>query len=103
MEDRLLAFEVTEQQLHFERDIALLDGSFEVVPVAEIDPVDTQAAPGCEIVLTTRYRRKLYPEAVWSPIERTVVHALHEHVLEGMRRSIEAKNRPQLAVRHEVR
>ncbi|QDU93338.1 MFS transporter [Lignipirellula cremea] len=72
-----LEFDVVEQHLHFERDVTLLDGAFEVAPV---DGQSTQ------VTLTTRYRRQLYPTWLWKPIERRVVHTLHEHVLEGMRR-----------------
>ena len=41
------------------------------------------------ITLTTRYERKLPPAWIWEPIERKVIHTLHGHVLEGMRRKAE--------------
>ena len=78
--NRRLTFEVVEQHLHFERDLALKDGSFEITPLG----------PGqSRITLTTRYQRKLTPAFVWEPIERQVIHTLHGHVLEGMRRKAE--------------
>jgi hypothetical protein len=75
-ESRLLAFDVVEQHLHFERDIRLLDGSFSL---------HGEGDGRTRVVLTTRYERLLSPRAVWEPIERKVVHTLHGHVLEGMR------------------
>jgi hypothetical protein len=76
----LLAFEVIEQELHFERDISLRDGVFEILPAP-----DDRAT----IVVTTRYQRHLSPRWLWRPVERKVVHTLHGHVLEGMRRHAE--------------
>ena len=77
VERRRLAFEVTEQHLHFERDVTLLDGSFQLQP---LDPMKTR------MTLTTRYIRHLRPAWLWKPIESKVVHTLHRHVLEGVRR-----------------
>ncbi len=74
-QERLLAFRVVEQKLHFERDVTLLDGSFELVPAEGM---------ATQVVLTTRYVRHLYPEWLWGPIERKVVRALHGHVIDGM-------------------
>ena len=78
VEDRLLAFDVVDQQLHFERDVTLKDGSFRLVP---------GGGGRTRIVLTTRYVRQLAPRWLWEPIEHQVVHSLHGHVLEGMRRA----------------
>jgi hypothetical protein len=85
---RLLAFEVIEQNLHFERDVALLDGSF---AVAEAEGADR--GPAAWVIVTTRYRPLLHPRWLWSWMEVRIVHALHEHVLEGMRR--EAQRLPE--------
>jgi hypothetical protein len=82
-EGRLLAFDVVEQHLHFERDVTLLDGSFEVQPLPD---------GNSRIVLITRYERKLSPRWMWESIERNVVHTLHGHVLEGMRRKAELRH-----------
>ena len=73
---RLLAFDVTEQHLNFEKDVTLVDGSFILQPMAR---------EKTRVVLTTRYARLLRPSWLWQPIERTVIHTLHEHVLDGMR------------------
>jgi hypothetical protein len=82
---RLLAFEVTEQELHFERDVLLRDGSFEISPSG---PETTR------ITLTTRYQRRLSPRWLWEPIERRVVHNLHGHVLKGMKEHAEKSQNP---------
>jgi|GEM_PF-893731 len=78
-EPRLLAFRVTEQHLHFEHDVTLLNGSF------TLEPLDAQRS---RVVLTTRYIRHLRPAWFWEPLERRIVHTLHGHVLEGMRRNL---------------
>ena len=74
---RLLGFDVTEQHLDFEHDVEVLDGSFILQPMAK---------DKTRVVLTTRYRRLLRPAWLWEPVERTVIHTLHGHVLDGMRR-----------------
>ena len=75
-----LEFEVIEQHLHFERDVTLTGGSF------RIEKLDDGTA---RVVLTTDYERHLHPGWLWTPVEKEVVHTLHEHVLEGMRRKAE--------------
>jgi hypothetical protein len=80
VEPERLAFRVIEQHLHFERDVTLLDGCFTLGPLA-----DGQT----RVVLTTRYLRHLRPAWMWEWMERKIVHALHGHVLEGMRRRLE--------------
>jgi Polyketide cyclase / dehydrase and lipid transport len=90
-EGRLLAFEVIRQRLHFERDVRLLDGSFEVRPLGD---------GRSEVSVTTRYERRLRPAWLWEPIERRVAGALHAHVLEGMReRARAAAPPPEVASR----
>jgi hypothetical protein len=80
-EGQRLAFRVTEQHLHFERDVTLLDGAFTLEP---------QGTGRTRVVLTTRYQRDLRPAWLWQPLERTIIHTLHGHVLEGMRRKLGA-------------
>src|SRR5205085_9412853 len=63
-EGRRLSFEVVEQHLHFERDITLRDGSFEVLPAER---------GGAIVVLTTRYEPRLSPRWLWEPMERRIV------------------------------
>jgi hypothetical protein len=74
---RELAFEVLEQHLHFERGVRLRDGAFRLEPLG---------SDGTRVVLTTRYVRRLSPAWLWEPMERKIIHTLHGHVLEGMRR-----------------
>jgi len=74
---RKLSFEVVQAVMRSENYAELKDGSFEIEPVGERQS---------RITLTTRYERKLRPAWVWEPIERKVIHTLHGHVLEGMRR-----------------
>ena len=83
----LLAFTVIEQQLHFERDVTLLDGSFRLQPLG---------LKKTRMTLTTRYRRHLRPAWMWKPLESTIVHTLHRHVMEGVRRkAIRQENTPR--------
>jgi hypothetical protein len=77
---RFLAFDVSEQHLHFEHDVELVDGSFILQPIG-----DRQT----RVILTTRYRRLLRPAWLWQWMEREIIHTLHEHILEGMRRRAE--------------
>jgi hypothetical protein len=76
VDNEKLAFRVAEQHLHFEHDVTLRDGAFLLEP---IDPRHTR------VTLTTRYSRHLRPAWLWEGAERKVIHALHAHVLEGMR------------------
>ena len=78
--NRRLEFVVVEQELHFERDVTLIDGGFELKPDGD--------GNSTHVTLRTRYQRHLSPRWVWEPIERNVVRALHQHVMEGMRRNV---------------
>ena len=82
-EGRFLGFRVIEQNLHFEHDVRLKDGSFAITPIVQADITHSDRT---RMTLTTGYQRLLRPAWVWEPIERHVVHTLHEHVLEGIRR-----------------
>ena len=77
---RRLSFEVVEAVMRSENYAQLRDGHFEIEPLT-----DRQS----RITLTTRYERKHRPAWIWEPIERKVIHTLHGHVLEGMRRKAE--------------
>jgi hypothetical protein len=77
---RRLAFDVVSVQMRSENYANLKDGSFEIVPLGQRQS---------RITLTTRFERKLRPAILWEPIERRVIHTLHGHVLEGMRRKAE--------------
>ncbi|MEM7231341.1 MAG: hypothetical protein AAF517_04170, partial [Planctomycetota bacterium] len=73
----LIAFDVLEQKLHFERDVTLLGGAFELESI--------RGGRATRVRLRTDYERHLAPSFIWKPIEVRVVRALHGHVLEGMR------------------
>ena len=76
--DQRLAFDVIEQDQIENHSIRLTSGSFDFMP---INPDDTR------VTLTTSYQPKLGPARwVWRPAELLATHALHRHVLEGMRR-----------------
>jgi hypothetical protein len=83
---RQLAFDVVDIQMRSENYAKLQDGSF------EIEPVGTKQS---RITLTTRFERKLHPSFFWEPIEHKVIHTLHGHVLEGMRRKAEGPKADQ--------
>lgn len=72
---RLLAFDVVEQQIGYERDVTLTGGSFTFAPV---DATHTR------IELTTDYVPHLGPRFAWRPFEAYAVHTLHGHVIEGI-------------------
>jgi hypothetical protein len=78
-EPRRLVFVVTEQRIGFENEVALLDGRFDLEPIG---------ATSTRVTVATRYRRQLRPAWLWEPMERTIIHTLHGHVLEGMRRRL---------------
>ena len=79
---RKLAFNIVEQRVHFEHDVKLRSGSFEFVPIGKRKT---------RVVLTTRYERLCWPEWFWGPIERKVIHTLHEHVIEGIQQEAQDK------------
>jgi hypothetical protein len=72
----LLAFEVVEQRIGYERDVRLTGGAF---AFRAASPERT------EVTLTTSYEPLLSPRWVWRPFERVAVHTLHNYVIEGMR------------------
>lgn len=76
---RLLAFDVIEQSIGYERDVRLLGGAFEFEPTPE----------GSAVTLSTTYEPYLAPRFAWRPFERLAARTLHAHVLEGMKRSAE--------------
>jgi hypothetical protein len=78
----LLEFRVVEQHIHFEHDVTLIDGSFRL---------ERTESDETNVVLTTRYVRHLRPAWLWQPMEERIVHTLHGHVLEGMRRMAESE------------
>jgi hypothetical protein len=74
--DKLLAFDVIEQDRIENNSVRLTGGSFRFIPDF---PDHTR------VELSTSYQPKLGPRWVWRPFEKLAVHTLHRHVLEGMR------------------
>lgn len=73
---RLLAFQVVQQRQIEDHDVRLTGGAF------RFEPID---ATHTRVTLSTSYEPLLTPRAVWRPFERLAVHALHGHVLAGMK------------------
>jgi Polyketide cyclase / dehydrase and lipid transport len=80
---QLLAFKVIEQDIGYERDVALVGGSFRLTPLD---------ADHTTVTLTTSYVPRLGPRFAWRPGEKYAVHTLHDHVLEGMARKALAQS-----------
>ena len=75
---RLVRFDVLEQGLGVEDCVLMSRGSYEIRP----------AGGGSEVVLTTHYRSRLRPRWLWRPLERSLAHQLHRHILDGMRTAL---------------
>jgi hypothetical protein len=74
--EKLLAFDVIEQDRIETDSVRLTGGSFRFIPLSSnLTRVD----------LATSFEPKLGPRWVWRPFERLAVHTLHRHVLEGMK------------------
>jgi hypothetical protein len=78
-EERLIAFDVVEQQLGIPGGIVLLGGSNAVEPLTE---------HLTRVTLTTRYRRprRGLAEPLVAAVESKAVHAFHRHLIESIRR-----------------
>lgn len=72
---RVVRFDVLVQQLGVEDSISMTGGSYEI----------HAAGSGSDIVLTTGYHGHLRPRWFWRPFERYIAHAMHRHILGGMR------------------
>jgi hypothetical protein len=83
---RRLAFEVVEQRLHFEHDVTLLGGGFDL---------EALPAGGTRLRLTTTYRSHLSPEWLWRPLERLAIETLHRHVIRRVRDRAALGERPE--------
>lgn len=75
---RLVRFEVLEQRLGVDDCVSMGEGSYEI----------RRDGDGSEVVLTTWYRGHLRPRWLWRPLERYLGHAVHRHILEGMRATL---------------
>lgn len=69
------SFEVIEQNLRIGRGIRLHSGSYLLEETPE----------GTEVSVTTRYLSPHQPRWVWNPLESTVCHAFHRHILRALR------------------
>jgi hypothetical protein len=50
-----------------------------------------EATPGTTVVTaSTRYTSARRPRWLWQPVEATVCHAFHRHILRAIRRAVEA-------------
>ena len=77
---RSVRFEVLDQRLGLERCMTMTGGSYELRPTVE---------GGTLLVLTTNYRAHLWPRFFFRPIEHAIAHAVHRHILVGMRTVLE--------------
>jgi hypothetical protein len=82
-----LQFEIIEQRLGIEGCTVTLGGAY------QIHPCDNAA----DVLLTTNYQAYLHPRFLWRPLEALLVHQLHNHILDGIRRAILLANRGVLA------
>jgi len=82
-------FDVLEQRLGVEGCVSMGHGSYDI---AGVDG-------GSDVVLTTNYRGHLRPRWLLRPLERYLAHAVHRHILAGMREVLAAapKSLPALA------
>ena len=72
---QVLRFDVLEQNLGIENSVSMGEGSYEIRP----------RVGGSEVLLTTHYIGHLRPRFFFRPVERTLAHHVHRHILEGMR------------------
>jgi hypothetical protein len=74
-------FEVIEQALEIGGGMRLSGGAYQL---RELTPERS------EISITTRYTSPKRPRWLWQPIETSVCHSFHRHILRAMRRGVEA-------------
>jgi hypothetical protein len=75
---RLVRFDVIDQDLGIEHCVSMDGGSYEIRPCGF----------GSEVALTTLYRGHLRPRWLWRPLERSLAHRVHRHILDGMRATV---------------
>ena len=78
--EKRYAFEITEQALGIGSGMQLSGGAYTLTP----------RAGGTEVGLVTRYTSHKRPRWLWQPIEETVCHSFHRHILRAMKRGVEA-------------
>ena len=79
---RHYGFEVVEQHLVVGGGLLLSGGDYRL---RELSPRAT------EVAVTTRYLSRKRPAWLWKPIEATVCHMFHRHLLSAVRRGVESR------------
>lgn len=79
---RHYGFEVAEQNLALGGGLVLSGGSY---------TLSQRQGGRTEVAVTTRYLSRRRPGWLWRPIEATVCHVFHRHLLRAMRRKVEAR------------
>ena len=79
---RHYGFEVAEQNLALGGGLVLSGGSYTLRELT---------AGRTEVSVTTRYLSRRRPGWLWRPIEATVCHVFHRHLLRAMRRTVEGR------------
>jgi len=77
---RYYGFEVVEQNLAIGRGLTLSGGCYTLRGLPD---------GRTEVAVTTRYASQKRPPWLWKPIEATVCHVFHRHLLTSIRRKIE--------------
>jgi hypothetical protein len=77
--NRVYGFDVVEQELAFGGGLKLAGGGYTL-----------RELPGriTDVAVTTRYTSTKRPGWLWKPIEATVCHLFHRHLLRAMQRRI---------------
>jgi hypothetical protein len=79
---RHYGFEVVEQNLAFGGGLRLSGGCYTLRELP---------GQGTEVAVVTRYVSRKRPVWLWGPIEATVCHMFHRHLLAAIRRKIESR------------
>ena len=79
---RHYGFDVVEQDLAIGRGLTLCGGCYTLRELA---------GGRTEVAVTTRYVSRKQPAWLWKPIEASVCHMFHRHLLSSIRRRIERK------------
>jgi hypothetical protein len=80
--ERHYGFDVVEQNLAIGRGLTLCGGCYTLRELA---------GGRTEVAVTTRYVSRKQPAWLWRPVEATVCHMFHRHLLASIRRRIEPR------------
>ncbi len=78
--ERSYAFEIVEQALAVGGGMTLSGGEYALRALAP---------ERAELTVVTRYVSPKRPRWLWQPIERSVCHSFHRHLLRAMRRHVD--------------